>query len=521
MKTDLKIPNMSILNQPIGFALGLLLFLCLDDRIAFANVTIAPIFSDHVVLQRDKPLVIWGRAEPNEQVKATLGETHHGSTTADSNGNWSIDMGILKTSSQSRTLRVVGNNEVEVKDVLIGDVYHASGQSNMAMNVGACAKSIEEIRKIADESDFPNIRFTRIADGPSREQLDWLRSAPKWTKCSPQSVSRFSAVAFFCARRIHLNTRIPIGIIDSSRGGTPIEPFIPVAAFAGHPTLVRERELGDKDDLEGLKRLPGGVWARDANWLPGRLFNSRLAPLKRFSVAGILWYQAESNCGTKEDPNDYQFKMLALISGWQAEISDVPFCFVQLPGSGAGPNWPYMREQQRLAAAASDPDRVGMIVTIDLAHPDIHPPNKLDVGERMAAWLQAKSPAYATTHDRNAYSGPDFASATVSGQKIIVRFTHAESGLMIAEKSGVAPVVATPKSRLNHFDVLDTAGVWHPAEAEIRDGQIEITAQRVTEPVAARYAYSKSPVNCNLYNKDGFPASPFCTHPDRLRCDPE
>jgi sialate O-acetylesterase len=148
----------------------------------------------------------------------------------------------------------------------------------------------------------------------------------------------FSGVAFYFVRQLHRELGVPVGIIDSSRGGTPIEPFIPREAFGAHPTLRRELDLGDQCDLDGFWKLPGGVRARDANWLPGRLFNSRLAPLARFTVRGAIWYQGESNSGVGEDPRDYQHKMRALITGWRHAFGNeqMPVYFIQLPGSGAG-----------------------------------------------------------------------------------------------------------------------------------------------------------------------------------------
>ena len=224
-----------------------------------------------------------------------------------------------------------------------------------------------------------------------------------------------------------------------------------------------------------------------------------------------------------EDPRDYQIKMRALISSWRSHLSgkNSPFCFVQLPGSGAGPNWPYLREQQRLAAAAAD-ERVGMVVTIDLENPDIHPPNKLDVGERMAAFLLAKNP-HLPNQKRKQINGPIFESAEITsgGIEIQFRLDSVPSGLMIAEKVGVSPPAKTPNGSLRHFEVLDDQGNWHESKAKILGkNRIEVVSQAVAHPIAARYAYAISPIGCNLYNAEGLPASPFCTRTEMLKCDP-
>jgi sialate O-acetylesterase len=206
--------------------------------------------------------------------------------------------------------------------------------------------------------------------------------------------------------------------------------------------------------------------------------------------------------------------MRALISGWRQQLgrSELPFYFVQLPGSGARDNWPYLREQQRLAA---DVANTGMVVTIDLEHPDIHPPNKIDVGHRLARWALANQYGKAIP-----FSGPMFSQSQIEGNRVIVGFDHATRGLMVATKHGLEPPREQPGGILNHFELSDASGVWHPAQAEIHEYQVIVTSDKVDRPIAVRYAYAVSPENCNLYNRDGLPTSPFCSHPELLTCDP-
>ncbi|WP_231756346.1 sialate O-acetylesterase [Lignipirellula cremea] len=307
---------------------------------------------------------------------------------------------------------------------------------------------------------------------------------------------------------------VPIGVIDSSRGDSPIQPFIPRAAFDAHSTLRRELELGDQGDLEAIWRLPGGVRARDANWLPARLFHSRLSPISRFATRGVIWYQGESNSGVKEDPRDYQHKMRALVNGWRKAFGDknMPVYFVQLPGSGAGEGWPYLREQQRLAA---DLPHTGMVVTIDLAGAGIHPANKIDVGHRLARW------ALANDYGKEiAFSGPMFERQEIQGDKVVLHFKHAESGLMAATKDGLAAPSETPDAELSHFEVADKSGVWRPATAKIEGKMVVVSSTTVKLPAAVRYACDASPANCNFYNRAGLPAAPFCSRSDLLEYDP-
>ncbi len=483
--------------------------------LAWADLRLSGIFSDHMVLQGGRPATVWGWADAGEEVIVTFAE-QRAATMADDGGSWSVTLQPLESSGRGRELAVrCKDQSVVLRDVVVGDVWHASGQSNMAMNVGAVAKKLPQAQSDIDEATLPQIRFRRVVENASAERLKDLPQRAGWIVCSPQSVPGFSAAAFYFARALHAKVSVPIGIIDSSRGGTPIEPFIPRAAFRSHPTLQRELALGDQDDLRGIWKLRGGVRARDANWLPGRLFHSRIAPIADFAVRGAIWYQGESNCGVGEDPRDYRHKMRALIKGWRKAIGndELPFYFVQLPGSGARAGWPYLREQQRLSA---DLPHTGMVVTIDLLDQDIHPANKIDVGQRLAAWALAGQYG-----KRVPTSGPMFAKAEFTSGKAIVHFAHANSGLMVAIKEGTTPPQKSPQTKLSHFELADETGNWYPAEAVIAGQTVIVRSDTVLKPVAVRYAYAVDPQHCHLYNQDGLPASPFCSDASLLRYEPE
>ena len=495
-----------------------LFFICCVTSAAAANadLTVAKVFGHHAILQRGRPLLIWGTGDPKASVVVSL-QNNKATSVVDSDGSWRVFLPPLAATSSAQTLTVrSGQQLLERTDILIGDVWHASGQSNMAMNMAAVLKSLPEVRQLVGTFDQPGIRFLHITDGPSKTPALELDSSPNWTVGSEVAIQSFSATAFFFAAALHAKMDVPIGIIDTSRGGTPIEPFIPESAFIGHPTLTREKELGDNDDLEGIWKLPGGVRARSDAWLPGRLFHSRLSPIKDFAVAGCIWYQGESNCGMQEDPRDYQHKMRALIHGWRTELGndELPFYFVQLPGYQPGSNWPYLREQQRLAA---DVPHTGMVVTIDLQDPDIHPANKFDVGNRLARWALAH---HDDDGDDLAFSGPLFSKAVIDGSQIVVSFLHADSGLMIANKRGLQSAIEDASGHLNNFEITADGEVWFPAMAEIRDRRVAVSTPKVTKPIAVRYAYSPAAKNCNLFNKAGLPASPFCSRPELLKCDP-
>lgn len=472
---------------------------------ADAQLRLAGIFGDSMVLQRDQPLAVWGWAEPEQKVVVQFADQSV-NATSDAEGGWQVTLTPLAISRQGQSLTVrSGDKSITLQDVVVGDVWHASGQSNMAMTVGAVAQRLDAAKQHIAAADLPNVRFRRVHGDASKQPLPDVPEGNGWTVCSPQSVAGFSAAAFYFARDLHQQLEVPMGIIDTSRGGTPIEPFIPGPAFQSHATLQREWALGQQDDLQGIWTLPGGVRARDANWLPARLFHSRLAPLTQFKVRGTIWYQGESNCGVGEDPRDYQHKMRALISGWRSAFGNeaMPFYFVQLPGSGAGPGWPYLREQQRLSG---DLPHTGMVVTIDLLDGDIHPPNKVDVGKRLARW------SLADTYGRDVVaSGPVFERAEFSGATATVHFSDCDEGLMLAVKEGLAEPKPTPDAELSHFEVADAQGVWHAAKAKIDGQTVNVTCEAVERVVAVRYGYEVNPQHCHLYNRQGLPASPFCS----------
>jgi sialate O-acetylesterase len=475
---------------------------------------LAGIFSDHMVLQRDRPVVLWGWAEQGAIVSVRFAD-QQSQTQASPDGTWSVTLQPLSANSQGTTLQVdCGDQSITIDDIMVGEVWHASGQSNMAMTVGDMASELPAVRADIEAADLPMIRFCRIDDAQSIQPLADLRQSSSWVSCDSTSVARFSGAAFYFARALQQALQVPIGIIDSSRGGTPIEPFIPRAAFDSHPVLRQELELGDREDLDGIWKMPGGVRARDANWLPARLFHSRLAPVQRFAVRGAIWYQGESNCGDGEDPRAYEHKMRALITGWRNAFQDqhMPVYFVQLPGSGAGPGWPYLREQQRLAANLP---HTGMVVTIDLEGSGIHPANKIDVGNRLARWALAHEYG-----KQIAYSGPLFDRQEIQRNSIVVHFQHADTGLMIATKQGLDPPHEAPQLALANFEIADAAGTWHPATARIDGNTVIVTSDTAVAPMAVRYAYSMSPTNCRLYGRSGLPAAPFCSRPEMLEYEP-
>ena len=300
--------------------------------ISSAAVSPAKIFSDHMVLQRDLPAPIWGLADAGSTVIVRFDDQSI-NAKADTNGAWRVHLKPMKASGTSRDMEIQsGDERVVIKDILVGEVWFAGGQSNMAFTAGQMASKLPQGKALVEAADHAGIRFRKINEGNAPSPQQDLKGGA-WDVCSPQTAARHSAVTFVFARRLHGELKVPIGIIDCSWGGTPIEPYIPAQSFTGHPTLVKLAALAKAGDVEAIKAMDGGTYARSPAWLAGAIYNGRIAPVAPYAIRGALWYQGESNCGTGEDPRDYAHKMRALIRSWREAWGqkEMPFYYVQLP----------------------------------------------------------------------------------------------------------------------------------------------------------------------------------------------
>ena len=482
----------------------------------FAALQPAKVFSDNMVLQQGVPVPVWGSADVGANVVVEFAG-QRAETRADNAGRWKLEFEPLSASAEGRSLSIrSGNESLLYKNVVVGEVWFSGGQSNMGYSAGSMAKRLAKGKALVAAADYPGIRFRKVNEKNMPMPQEDLKGG-SWFVCTPNSVKAFSAVGFIFARRLHEKLKVPIGIIDCSWGGTPIEPYIPAEAFTGHPTLERLAKLSETRDYEAIKAMRGGTFVRSDAWLAGAIYNARIAPVVPYAIRGAIWYQAESNCGTGEDPRDYAHKMRALIHGWRGawDRPDLPFYYVQLP-QWRSYAWTYAREEQR---RAMDVKNTGMAVTVDLDfHNDIHPPNKIDVGERLARWPLAK------VYSRKIhFSGPLYRAITIKTGAIHVAFDHANEGLMIG-KAGVGKVTELKDGTLNGFEVADKAGAWHPAKAVIQGKGVVVRSDAVKEPVALRYAcHPQAPRDrpWNLYNKAGLPASPFCSNWSKMPYDPD
>ncbi len=479
-----------------------------------AEVKLPAIISDHMVLQADAEVPIWGTASPGEAISVSFGDTT-AKTTAGNDGRWETRLPKLKA-GQANSLVVRGSNVVTVKDVLVGEVWLGSGQSNMAMTVNRAQNAEQEYAA----AKFPQIRMFTVSNGAAKTaQAD---CQGEWVVCSPETVARFSATAYFFGRELHRELGVPVGLINSSVGGTPIESWISPEAQAASPELkaffasevkadgefdAAQAKAKYSSDLaaweEAAKKAktarkavpkkpqdPLVVQERKGN--VGGLFNGKISPLVKYRIRGALWYQGEANT-TPAKANFYQYQLPLLIKDWRTRWGyDFPVAWVQLPNfGGPGRDWPAVREAMLKTLAVPS---TGMAITIDIGEEkDIHPKNREDVGKRLALW--ALGDVYGKSVPT---SGPLPASHERSADSIVVRFKHAQSGLMA--KGG----------ELRGFEIADKEGKWTSASARIEEDTIVVSNASVASPTAARYAWSNFP-DCNLFNAAGLPASPFRT----------
>jgi sialate O-acetylesterase len=462
---------------------------------ASAAPDFAAIFGNHAILQRGQALTIWG---PGNADTLRLGNSEV--PVANKQNSWRAVLPPQDANSEGQDLQLLAGDKLIAsrRDICVGDVWLAAGQSNMQFTVQSMRK------KIAWEADIerPLIRFRRVNDTVPAKTTDL--SPTEWTTMSADSVGQFSAVAAVFATTVEKELQVPIGIIDVSWGGKPIESFIPREAFTT-PLLSTIRDLADANKLDELAKLRGGLIIRNPAGHPGAIYQARMAPLVRFGLRGFLWYQAESNAGRGEDPREYQHKMAAMISGWRQHWPNAPCHFVQLPGYPPGTGWIRVREEQRRALAVAN---TGMVVTIDIPGDDIHPPNKIAVGERLAgAVLRGQS-------------GPIYSGHKRIGAELHVSFSHADSGLMVGELRNLRTPQETPELPLRWFELAGEDGLWHPATARIDSKTVILSSESVPAPIELRYACHTQPQGGNLYNRQGFPASPFCSRLDWLPWHP-
>ena len=590
-----RIPNPSLLPIACGLAVGFI------TATAQADVRLPKIFSDHMVLQRDKPAQVWGWADPGEKVGVKFaGQNLTG--TADKDGAWNVKLTPMKANPVPQELVVGGKNTVRLTDILIGDVWMVSGQSNAAFGLGGC-NAPEDV----SGANFPLIRysgyFEHFAGTPQRDG-----GAP-WQVVTPGSAAGCSAIGFYFARKVQPAAGVPIGILTCAVGGTEIENWMSPEAIHNYPdnasvskayrdtmtqweaelAMTRNAPAGERPaflpvsqpigidvavawvakvrealktaatpidpsfvELEtwiktaraaltarkpvpappefvyagtwllttplpaDLKRIPLAPYPMPDRWGIGghgwfrtqSLYNGMIHPLIPFSIKGMLWYQGEGGSGKA-----YCARVRSMVETMRKEKNDeFPVYIVQLPNFDKSSNnpqgddqpdkWPTTREQQLKCLQIP---KVGVAVTIDVGDPaDLHPKNKGDMGERLALWALARDYGKPIV-----YSGPLYKGIQTANGKIKITFDSTGGGLMAGKKDGRNPAVEDKGAKLKQFAVAGEDRKWAWADAVIDGKSVVVSSREVPKPVAVRYAFSMNPEGCNLYNKEGLPASPF------------
>jgi sialate O-acetylesterase len=500
---------------------------------ASANVTLPALLADHMVVQRGLPVHIWGTAAPHESITVKFrGETKSGS--ADDLGRWSVSLSPGEAGGPFQ-LSIIATNTITLDDVLVGEVWVASGQSNMEFPMTGLTKAQEEIAA----AQFPKIRLFHVKRKTADLPLENVE-AKEWVACTPESVADSSAVAYFFARNLQQKLGVPVGVIESFLGGTPAESWTSLHALSADASLmpvfaVRAKQLATESTNELRQQqqdrafqqavaqaqaagtpIPTRPWRPDFAWAPGALYNGMIAPLTPFAIRGVIWYQGESNSGPDRAPL-YARLFQTMIRDWRNAWGegDFPFLFVQIANWNTTPEalWPEIRDAQRQALALRN---TGMVVTIDIGDPvDLHPKNKQDVGLRLA--LAARAIAYG---EQIEWSGPLYRQVSQEEHALRLWFDHA-SGLVAKSAEGataagsttavsatISPAHTAPA--VTGFEIAGTDGKYFPAEATIEGESVIVSDPAVPAPVSVRYGWAASP-NCNLFNRAGLPASPFRT----------
>ena len=496
--------------------------LLLASQNAIADLSLARPFGDHMIVQRDVQLPVWGKVSARQSVEVRLGDQTR-ATTADERGDWRVAFPARPASAVPVALTVKsGEAALTVRDILVGEVWLCAGQSNMEWPVSSSASA----KNALASADRPKVRLLNYrgaarggAGRYSATVLEKLTAEAfcegKWQVCSTESAGPFSAVGYYFGVELHRRLRVPIGLINVSIGGTPAEAWVRREALAAHPqlkSLVQDnwlhneqlgewcRERGTYNLSLALKNgstIPGDDLGPNHSFKPAFMWEAAVAPLAPYPIRGVVWYQGESNAQLDWRVRQHRAIFELLVTDWRRQFGqgDFPFLYVQLPAMGRE-HWPEFRDQQR--RLLDHLPNVGMAVTIDLGHPtNVHPTSKKPVGQRLAHW------ALANVYGQNEVvgSGPLFRSMKIEGRQVTLKFDSRGRGLQT--RDGLP---------LRHFEIAGADGVYYPASANLRDGKVIVTSELVPEPQHVRYGWTPFPTpSVNFYNRNDLPASPFST----------
>lgn len=488
------------------------------SRSVSADVKPHALFSSGMVLQRDVETTVWGFADKGEKIIVRMMDQEVQTVCRD--GRWSVRLKPMKAGGPV-TMTISGRNTVTIDDVLIGDVWVCSGQSNMQWPVRQSANAEQEIA----QADHPTIRLFQVPMVPADVAPQDLNAA--WMRCTPQTIPDFTAVGYFFGRDLNRELAVPIGLINASWGGSPAQAWTSRTMLMSKPeTKVimeeydkiipnypqikadYEKRLAEwKAQAEQAKKegrnpgwAPGLPMGPEHHFRPGALYNGMIVAIQPFAIKGAIWYQGESNAGAYDQ---YRVLFPLMITTWRQDwwLGDFPFLFVQLaPFSCGAPgdcSWAGLREAQADTLSLAN---TGMAVITDVGEErDIHPRKKQEVGHRLA--LAALRIAYGKDV---VHCGPTYESMTVQGDKAIISFKNVGSGLVIGNAS------VPTENKLVGFIIAGQDGVFYNADAVIQGDKVVVSSPKVSNPAAVRYGWANWCV-CNLANKEGLPASPFRT----------
>jgi sialate O-acetylesterase len=452
-----------------------LLVLIIPGNSALAAITLPSVFSDNMVLQQNSEASIWGWGNAGELVKIVAGWNSTDTVTvkADNSARWETTLRTVDAGGPY-SIQIIGSSEVELKNVMLGEVWICSGQSNMEWSVNM---GIDNGEEEAANADHPGIRIFHIpkkgADYPQQD------CDATWMVCSPETMRSTSAVGYFFARELHNKLNVPVGIIVSAWGGTPAEVWI------------------EKSRIENIPGLNENKYALRFDWWPGEpgvLYNSMIYPVVPYGIAGVIWYQGESNVSNHPV---YASLKKTLIENWRNDFKkDFPFYFVQIAPYNYGEEGTseYVREQQ--AKVEEEVPNTGMVVVSDLVDNinDIHPRNKLDVGKRLARF----APAETYNQEIGAYKSPMIESLKIEKDKIRLNIKNVVSGLKSTGR--------TPKQ----FLIAGEDRIFVPAIAKIEGNAIDVWAKEIKNPVAVRFCFDDTSLP-DVFSKEGLPLAPFRT----------
>jgi sialate O-acetylesterase len=532
--------------RPLSATLALI---CATAISLQAEVHLASPFSSHMVLQREMKVPVWGHADPGEKVTVQFAGQSL-STTATPDGKWRLDLAPMPASAESRPFTITGSataQPIRLDDVLVGEVWLASGQSNMDFSMSATVKRFAGVANETQEiaaANYPNLRFltgVSVRSYTPRATVDGV-----WELCTPSNAPAFSAVAYFFGRDLQKGINVPVGIVTESFGASTAESWIQREALAADPKLnflLTRFDAAVKQFRSMPKASPAPARSEDVSApfpapsqapsvspltppapgaspaaFPARrprprgnpendqhnptvLYNGMIAPIVPFAIRGVIWYQGESIVDGAAGRALYPRVQATLIKNWRQLWGEgnFPFYICQLAALDANSNSPDVREAQ---ATVLDLPNTGMAVTIDIGeHKNVHPKDKQDVGDRLSRIALAN-----VYGQKIEYSGPTFDSAKVENNAIRIHFTHVGGGLVAKGGPLKTFEIAGPAA------TSGTDPVFLPADAKIDGDTVVVSSPTVPTPIAARYAWANYPDGCNLYNTDGLPAPPFRTN---------